>query len=155
MSLSFFKLKKKGLFRASGIFLVCLFGFFLSHSRIFHSCGDVTINVDLCPAFMPIEQWGFFSVAHLLWHGAGHPFIMVISKGLWHSHLLPSVWQWSCHYLSKCLYDVGLSRLGFKHPERCKFRIFWNLQVPQISDTQLTTSPIEQSNRDNKTHMYL
>ena len=29
----------------------------------------------------------------------GHPFIMVISKDPWHSHLLPSVWQWSCHYL--------------------------------------------------------
>ena len=29
----------------------------------------------------------------------GHPFIMVISEDQWHSHLLPSVWQWSCHYL--------------------------------------------------------
>ena len=29
----------------------------------------------------------------------GHPFIMVISEDPWHSHLLPSVWQWSCHYL--------------------------------------------------------
>ena len=29
----------------------------------------------------------------------GQPFIMVISEESWHSHLLPSVWQWSCHYL--------------------------------------------------------
>ena len=27
------------------------------------------------------------------------PFIMVMSEDPWHSHLLPSVWQWSCHYL--------------------------------------------------------
>ena len=27
-----------------------------------------------------------------------HPFMMVISEDTWHSHLLPSVWQWSCHY---------------------------------------------------------
>ena len=29
----------------------------------------------------------------------GHPFIMVISEDLWHSHLLPSVQQCRCHYL--------------------------------------------------------
>ena len=29
----------------------------------------------------------------------GHPFIMAISKDPGHSHLLLSVWQWSCHYL--------------------------------------------------------
>ena len=27
-------------------------------------------NFDLCWALMAIEQWGFFSVPHLLWHGA-------------------------------------------------------------------------------------
>ena len=26
-------------------------------------------NFDLCSALMAIEQWGFFSVPHLLWHG--------------------------------------------------------------------------------------
>ena len=29
-----------------------------------------TANFDLCCALMAIEQWGFFSVPHLLWHGA-------------------------------------------------------------------------------------
>ena len=29
-----------------------------------------------------------------------YPFIMVISKYLWHT-LMPNVWQWSCHYLCK------------------------------------------------------
>ena len=54
-------------------------------------------NFDLCSELMAIEQWGFFSVPHLLWHGSS--IIMVIFEGPWHSHLLPSVWQWSCHYL--------------------------------------------------------
>ena len=31
-----------------------------------------------------------------------HPLIMVISKDLWHSHLLLSFSQWSCHYLNLC-----------------------------------------------------
>ena len=26
-------------------------------------------NFDLCSALMAIEQWGFFNVPHLLWHG--------------------------------------------------------------------------------------
>ena len=58
----------------------CLFVFVClgisSHSRIFHTFGDVTItgegratNFDLYSALMAIEQWGFFSVPHLLWHG--------------------------------------------------------------------------------------
>ena len=46
-------------------------------------------------AIMAIEQWGFYSVPHLLWHGAfvfnGHLRGPVT--------LLPSVWQWCCHYL--------------------------------------------------------
>ena len=29
----------------------------------------------------------------------GQPFKMFISEELWHSHLLPCYWQWSCHYL--------------------------------------------------------
>ena len=58
------------------IIIVCLFDWGLSsHSRIVHSYGDVSIIVkrckfDLCSALMAIEQWGFFSVPHLLLHGA-------------------------------------------------------------------------------------
>ena len=83
---------------------VCLFVCFTSHSKIFHSFGDVTIvcwkaaNFDLCSALMAIEQWGFFSLLHLLW--SEHPFKIDISEDPWHSHLLPSVWQCSSHYLS-------------------------------------------------------
>ena len=54
---------------------VC-FESFSSHSRIVHSYGDLTndqwkvTHFCLCSALMTIEQWGFFSVPHLLWHGA-------------------------------------------------------------------------------------
>ena len=46
---------------------------------------------------MPIEQWGFFSVPHVLWHEAyvynGH-----LRKHVT-LHLLSKVWQWGCLYL--------------------------------------------------------
>ena len=42
-----------------------------SHSRMFHyNCRWMAANLDLCSALMAIEQWGFFSVPHLVWHGA-------------------------------------------------------------------------------------
>ena len=83
-------------------------------------------NFDLCSALMAIEQWEFFSMPHLLWHG--HPFIMVISEDPWHLYLLPSVWQWSWH-------DLGMWRLGFEHP--------WNL--PHARQTLLPTAPPRQT----------
>ena len=55
-------------------------------------------NFDLCPALVINEKWWFFSVPHLMLHGAS----------VWHSHLLPSVWQFRYHFL---FYDLGLSRL--------------------------------------------
>ena len=62
---------------------------FSSESRIFHSLADVSITgerlqiIDLCAALMATEQWGFFSLPHLLWQG--HPFLKVISEDPWHS----------------------------------------------------------------------
>ena len=35
-----------------------------------HHCWWRAANFDLCSALLAIEQWGFFSVLHLLWHGA-------------------------------------------------------------------------------------
>ena len=32
-----------------------------------HHCQWKTANFDLCSALMAIEQWGFFSLPHLLW----------------------------------------------------------------------------------------
>ena len=54
-------------------------------------------NFDLCR-----HSWLLSSVGSATCHtyyDTGLPFIMVISEDPWHSHLLPSVWQWSCHNL--------------------------------------------------------
>ena len=46
---------------------------------------------------MVINQWRFLTChTHC---DTGHPFMMVIPKDPWHLHLLPTAWQWSCHYL--------------------------------------------------------
>ena len=34
-----------------------------------HHYGWRASNFDLCSALMVIEEWGFFSVQHILWHG--------------------------------------------------------------------------------------
>ena len=54
-------------------------------------------HFDVYSALMAMEHWGFFRC--YTYCDTGHPFIMVISEDPWHSHLLPSVWQCSCHYL--------------------------------------------------------
>ena len=79
------------LLNTSFCLFVCSFS---SHSRIFQS---------FCCKFWPmigtkaIEHWGF--LACHIYCDTGHPFIMVISDNPWHSHLMPSIWQWSCHYM--------------------------------------------------------
>ena len=45
----------------------------------------------------PLNSEGSFT-CHI-YCDTGKPFIMVISKDPWHSHLLPSVWYWICHFL--------------------------------------------------------
>ena len=58
---------------------------------------------------MAIEQWGFFSMPHILWHGTsvnnGH------LRG--HSHLLQSVLHETAFTWFN---DLDLSRVGFEHP---------------------------------------
>ena len=49
---------------------------------------------DLHSAPMAIEQWRLKCHTYC---DSGQPFTMVISEDAWHSHLLPSVWQRSCH----------------------------------------------------------
>ena len=71
-------------------------------------------NFDLCSALMAIDQWRFFSVPHLLWHG--HTLYMIICKDPWHPHLLPSVWQLSYHYLFLRLLSVAA---GIRTPSFC------------------------------------
>ena len=85
---------------------VCLFIWSLSsHSKIFHSCGDVTIAGEgLQILTYARHSWPLSSdrISSLMCHtycDTGLLFIMVISEDPWHSHLLPNVWQLSCHYL--------------------------------------------------------
>ena len=68
-------------------------------------------NVDPCSTLMANEQWEFFSVPYLLWHGAsvyiGHPRIR-------DTHIYCRAFNSAA--VTTCFYDLGLSRLGFGHP---------------------------------------
>ena len=52
----------------------------------------------------------------------GLPFIMAISEDPWHSHLLPSVWHGSCHYLFLRLRSVATGDLPLRHRGGSVFR---------------------------------
>ena len=63
------------------LFLFCLFFFVFILESIFplenfsliwrrHHCRWRTANFDIYSALMTIEQWGFFIVPHLVWHGS-------------------------------------------------------------------------------------
>ena len=93
------------------VFFVCLYGVYLHTREFFTHMETSQLPLKGCK-FWPMlgmEQWEFFSC------DTGHPFIMVISEDQWHSHLLPRVKQWRCHNMY-LVYDLGVSRLGFKHP---------------------------------------
>ena len=104
----------------------CMFGFIgdsSSHPKIFHSimwrrhhCLSSVTNFDLCSTIMAIEIWGFFSVPHLLWHGAtlynGHHRGMTRIRDP-----NPYCQAFECGAaVTNCFYDLGLSRLGFELP---------------------------------------
>ena len=96
------------------VILVCL-GVFVpleTFSRIWRRHHDRwrVANFDLCSALIAFDQWGY------TYCDTRHPFVMVISKDPWHSHLLSCVWQWSCPYLFN---ELDLSRLGLEHPTFC------------------------------------
>ena len=82
----------------------------------FHSYGDITITDERLQILTYARHSWLLSIeGSLACHNycdTGHPFIMVISKDPWHSHLLPSVCSWA---VTTCFYDLGLSRLGFEH----------------------------------------
>ena len=93
---------------------VCLFVCgLLSHSRIFltwrhHHYRWRAANFDLCS--WPLSSEGSFA-CHT-YCDTGHPFIMIISEDLCHWHAMPI----NSGGVTTCLNDLGLSRLGFKHP---------------------------------------
>ena len=93
---------------------VCLEFFILL--RIFsYSHGDVaSIGEGLQILTYAQHLWLLSSEGSLACHtycDMGHPFIMVISEDLLHSHLLPSIWQCSCRYLFYRLRSVVSSRV--------------------------------------------
>ena len=81
---------------------VCLFRICRS-TREFFTYGDVNITSDwLQNVSNARHSWPLSSESFLACHtfcDTEHPLIMVISKDPWYSHLLPSVWQYSCKYL--------------------------------------------------------
>ena len=68
-------------------------------------------NFDLRSALKAIEQWGFFSMPHLVWHEAS-----VYNGHLWEPvTLTPNAEQLSGElWLPDRPNDLGLSRLGFE-----------------------------------------
>ena len=74
----------------------------LSHWN-FHLYGNVTITSEalqiLTYARHSLSSSSEGSLAYRTYCNTGNLFIMVISEDPWHSHLLLSVKQWSCHYL--------------------------------------------------------
>ena len=69
-----------------------------------HHYRWLAANFDPCSALMAIEQWGFFSLPHLLWHGAS----------VYNSHLRGPIAERLAGAVTICFYDLGLSRLGFE-----------------------------------------
>ena len=67
-------------------------------------------NFDLCSALA--EQWGFFSVPHLLWHGAS----VYYSHLRWPVTLTPFVERLAVELSLPFFYDLCLSRSAFEHP---------------------------------------
>ena len=89
------------------ITFVCtvMFGVFRPTREFFTHMKTSPLPVKDCKiwqrsALMAIEQWELFSVLHPLWHGAS----------VYNGKLRGPV------TLTTCLYDLGLSRLGFEHP---------------------------------------
>ena len=71
-------------------------------------------NFDLCSALIAIEQWGFFSVPHLLWQGAS------VYHGLLRGPVIHTYCRaFSTGAVTTRFYDLGLSRLGFEHQTFC------------------------------------
>ena len=76
-----------------------------------HHCRWRDSNFDLCLALMTIEQWGFFSVPHLLRHVAS-----VYNGHLWEPITLTPTAECLAIELSLSAFTTGLLQLGFTHP---------------------------------------
>ena len=81
------------------------------HSRIFHSNGDVTVAGEGLQIFTYAQHsWPLSSEGSLKCYthcDTGLPIMMVISEDQWHSYLMPSVSQGSCHCLLLRLMSIA------------------------------------------------
>ena len=102
--------------RHSWPLFVCLSGIFRP-TREFFTHSETSpmpvkgCNFDFCSALMAIEQLGFLSVPHLLWHVAS----------FCNAHLRETDTHSCCTAfgsgaVTTIFYDLGLSRLGFENP---------------------------------------
>ena len=97
----------------------------ISSIAVRHSCRTVALQKILVDS--PVCQQKFFRKATVLQLRPSYPFIMVISKDPWHSHLLPRVWQWSCRCLFLRLSSVALTWWRRRCQWRtAKFRPIWS-----------------------------
>ena len=125
--------------KKSIIFVFCLSVWgFSSHSIHFYSFEHhrwTVANLGLCLVLMAIALWGLLSLPYLLWHG---PYVYyVISEDTWHSHVLPSVYQWICHNPLKRLESVVA---GFRTPKLLLFEqltSFYYMHLFYLNSTQI------------------
>ena len=83
----------------SNVQLVSLFGVFRSTTgffKIYMETSPLPWKNCKCSPLLGLGNEGSLA-CYLLCHGES-PLKMVISEETWHSHLLQSVWQRSCHY---------------------------------------------------------
>ena len=105
--------------------ILCFFVWGFLHIREFFTYMETSPlpakNCKFWPMFGTHGHWTW--EGSLAWHtyyDMGHTFTMVISEDPWHSKLLLSVWQWSCHYLSSRLRSMaaGIWKTNPAHARR-------------------------------------
>ena len=93
---------------------VCLWFFIpLENFSLIWRCHQrwMSANFDLCSALMAFEQWWFFGVPYLLWHGAS-----VYNGHLRGAVTLTNFRTFCSGAVTAYFYDLGLSPLVFEHP---------------------------------------
>ena len=109
--------------------VVCLFlGGFTSHLKIFHHHYWWRVSdFNLLPQseHMDIEQWGFFYMPHLLWHGTS-----VYNVHIWGPVTLTPVAKWLA-------VDLSLPVLRL----RSVVARIWTLNLPYVRWTLYSTAP--------------
>ena len=121
--------------------MFCLFGVFRPTREFFTHMETSRWPVMGCILTYARHLWPLSSEGFLachIYYDMGHPVIMVISENPWHSHLLPSVWQRSYHYLFyfHCPFFKGSqlrnreNKFSIKLPWIKGIHLCWNTPCP-------------------------